>query len=117
MTDTIIVSGLVLRMTLGVEDWERRDAQEVLVDYEIGCDLSGAGQTDKIADTLNYRSVNKAVLALAATAGIHTVERLAQMVADTVLAFPGAERATVRVTKPGALRFAESVAVEITRPE
>ena len=115
MTDRIVVAGLVLRMTLGVEEWERREPQDVLVDYEIGCDLSKAGQTDKIADTLNYRSVNKAVLALAGLAGIHTVERLSHLVAETVLSFAGARSVTVRVTKPGALRFADSVAVEIHR--
>lgn len=115
MTDRILVEGLVLRMTLGVEDWERKERQDVLVDYEIGCDLSQAGQTDKIADTLNYRTVNKAVLALASKEGIHTVERLSQLVADTVLSFAGARSVTVRVTKPGALRFADSVAVEIHR--
>lgn len=102
-------------MTLGVEDWERREPQDVLVDYEIGCDLSLAGRTDKIEDTLNYRTINKAVLALAEKEGIHTVERLAALIAESVLSFEGAASVTVRVTKPGALRFAASVAVEIHR--
>ncbi|MCH7493330.1 dihydroneopterin aldolase [bacterium] len=115
MKDSIIVEGLVLRMTLGVEDWERREPQDVLVDYEIGCDLLLAGRTDKIEDTLNYRTVNKAVLALAEQGGIHTAERLAALIAKSVLSFAGAASVTVRVTKPGALRFADSVAVEIHR--
>ena len=115
MTDRVIVEGLVLCMTLGVEDWERRDRQDVLVDYAIESDLAPAGKTDRLDDSLNYRSVNKAVLALADGEKVHTVERLAHLIAETVLAFPGAKAVTVRVAKPGALRFAENVAVEIRR--
>lgn len=115
MMDAIAVEGLVLRMTLGVEDWERKDAQDVLVDWEVSTDLSRAGESDRLEDTLNYRTANKAVLALQDLSDVHTVERLAHLIAETLLAQPGAERATVRVTKPGALRFAAAVSVEISR--
>ena len=43
------------------------------------------------------------------------VERLAERIADICLDSPGVQRVRVRVDKPGALRFARSVAVEIDR--
>ncbi len=43
------------------------------------------------------------------------VERLAERIADLCLDSPGVQRVRVRVDKPGALRFARSVAVEIDR--
>ena len=43
------------------------------------------------------------------------VEALAQAVADVCLAHRAVQRVTVCVDKPLALRFARSVAVEITR--
>ena len=115
MRDRILVRRLRLLIVLGIEDWERTAPQEVFVDYEIKTDLSLAGASDQILDTLNYRTVNKAVLALAERGGIRTAERLATLVAETILSFNHAQAATVRVTKPGALRHAESVAVEIQR--
>jgi len=41
------------------------------------------------------------------------IERLAQEVAETCLAFPGVAGVTVTLDKPGAVRGARSVAVEI----
>jgi dihydroneopterin aldolase len=43
------------------------------------------------------------------------VERLATEIARVCLEHPGVQRVTVRVEKPGALRFARSVGVEIDR--
>jgi len=43
------------------------------------------------------------------------VESLAQAVADICLGNPSIKEASVRVEKPGALRFARSVGVEIVR--
>ena len=47
--------------------------------------------------------------------GVLIVEALAQAVADICLEHPAVREARVRVEKPGALRFARSVGVEITR--
>ncbi|MCH7911193.1 MAG: dihydroneopterin aldolase, partial [Candidatus Hydrogenedentes bacterium] len=45
----------------------------------------------------------------------YLVERLAEHVAELALDAPLIERVDVTVEKPGALRFARSVAIEITR--
>ncbi|HOF88075.1 MAG TPA: dihydroneopterin aldolase [Armatimonadota bacterium] len=45
----------------------------------------------------------------------HLVEALAERIAALCLDDPRVRRARVRVEKPGALRFARSVGVEITR--
>ena len=45
----------------------------------------------------------------------YLVEKMASEIADICLSEPRVERVTVRVEKPGALRFARSVGVEITR--
>jgi len=43
------------------------------------------------------------------------VEKLAQQIADCCLNAEGVQKVQVTVDKPGALRFARSVAVEIIR--
>jgi FolB domain-containing protein len=115
MTDEIQIRDLLIRGVLGVNDWEREQPQDILVNLTLLADLQRAGATDDIADTVNYRTVAKKVIAHVETARRFTVEALAADIARICLAEPGVERVRVRVEKPGALRFARSVGVEIER--
>jgi FolB domain-containing protein len=74
-----------------------------------------AGQSDDIRDCVNYRSVAKKIIKHAETAERFTVEALTSDLAEICLEHPDVEKARVRVEKPGAVRFADSVGVEIER--
>jgi len=113
--DSIFVKDLLLRGIIGVNDWEREVEQDILVNLTLTADLSRAGQTDDLADTVNYRTVTKKIIAHVEGAQRFTLEALAADIAAICLAEPGVRRAWVRVEKPGALRFARSVGVEIER--
>ena len=115
MTDEIQIRDLLVRAILGVNDWEREQPQDVLVNLILFADLRRAGASDDITDTVNYRTIAKKVIAHVESAGRYTVEALAADIARLCLAEPGVERVRVRVEKPGALRFARSVGVEIER--
>lgn len=113
--DKIIIKDLLVRGILGVNDWERDNPQDILINIEIRADLKKAGQSDNLEHSVNYRTVSKKVIAHAESAGRLTVEALAADIAALCLAEPGALSVRVRVEKPGALRFARSVGVEIER--
>ena len=113
--DKLIIKNLLVRGIIGVNDWEREQPQDILINIEIYADLSKAGQTDKLEDSINYRSVSKKVIEHAERAKRFTVEALANDIASLCLKEPGAEKVRVRLEKPGALRFASSVGVEIER--
>lgn len=113
--DQIFITDLVARGVIGVNDWERRTLQEIRISIILFTDLTAAGESDDIADTVNYRTVAKKVQEHAETAQRFTVEALAADLARVCLAEPGVQRARVRVEKPGAVRFARSVGVEIER--
>lgn len=116
MSDCIWIEGLTGRAFVGVEDWEQRNRQEVRIRIRLTADLCAAGKSDHLDDTVNYRSVAKRTLALVEGARFNLVEHLAETVADMILAeFPRVVVVNLRVEKPGALRFAESVGVEIER--
>ena len=68
-----------------------------------------------IKDAVNYRTITKQTIRLVERSSFLLVERLAHEIASICLADPRVERARVRVEKPGALRFARSVGVEIGR--
>ncbi len=113
--DRICIRDLAARCILGVNDDERRDRQDVVVNLVIHADLRRAATSDAFADAIDYRAVKKRVLALVEGSSFHLLEALAEAIAGVCLDVPGVQRADVSVDKPGALRFAKSVAVELSR--
>jgi FolB domain-containing protein len=113
--DCIVIRDLLARGILGVNDWEREQPQDILVNLTLFTDLRRAGMSDDIADTVNYRTLTKGILALVESSSRYTVEALAADIARHCLRTESVQRVQVRVEKPGALRFARSVGVEIER--
>jgi len=113
--DKVIIRNLLVRGIIGINDWERENIQDILINITIFTDTSLAAETDSIEDCVNYRTVSKKVQAHAETAKRLTVEALANDLAKICLAEERALRVIVRVEKPGAVRFAESVGVEVER--
>ena len=116
MPDRIHITDLHCRTYVGIEEWEQRERQEVHLDLQLEADLESASRTDRIEDTVNYRSVTKAVLKLVEEERFALVEHLAGRVVALILeGFTDVQAVRIRVEKPGALRFAKSVGVEIRR--
>jgi dihydroneopterin aldolase/D-erythro-7,8-dihydroneopterin triphosphate epimerase len=115
MTDRILIKDLLVRCVLGLSVEERREKQDVVINVVLFANLAKAGRSDRPEDTVDYRAVKKDILALTDGSQYHLVEALAQRVAEACLAYGPVERVQVMVEKPGALRFARSVAVEIER--
>ncbi len=113
--DKIEIRDLLLRGIIGVNDWERRDKQDILINITLFTELRAAGASDGVEDTVNYRTLTKEVINLVEAGQPYTVERLATDIAEVCLRESRVKRARVRVEKPGALRFARSVGVEIER--
>ncbi|MCJ7715039.1 MAG: dihydroneopterin aldolase [Anaerolineales bacterium] len=113
--DKVIIKNLVARGVIGIYDWERAKPQEILINITLFGDLEKAGETDNIENSINYKTVAKQAQSLAENCQRLTVEALASDIAANCLEVKGVKKAIVRVEKPGAVRFAESVGVEIER--
>jgi FolB domain-containing protein len=113
--DKVIIRNLLARGVIGVNDWERKRAQNILINITLFTDTRRAAETDSIADCVNYSTMSKKVFAHAEGANRETVEALANDLARICLEEKGVQKVIVRVEKPGAVRFAESVGVEIER--
>jgi FolB domain-containing protein len=113
--DKIFIRDLAARGIIGVNDSEREKPQEILINITIYADIRKAGASDKLEDTINYRTISKKAIAHAETAKRYTVEALATDIANFCLDEASIEKVCVRVEKPGAVRFAKSVGVEIER--
>jgi D-erythro-7,8-dihydroneopterin triphosphate epimerase len=114
-SDRIYIRDLKVRCILGIDEQERANKQNVLVQIVMETDLRRAGRTDALADTIDYRALKKRILRRAEESQFYLIEALAQSIADECLQQDQIKRVTVAVEKPGALRFARTVGVEIVR--
>jgi FolB domain-containing protein len=113
--DQILIKDLLCRGVIGISDRERSQPQDILVNVILFVDITKAGQTDSIEDSVNYRTVAKRILAHVEKIGRYTVEALATDVANICLEDERVVKTRVRIEKPGAVRFSASVGVEIER--
>jgi len=113
--DKTFIKDLRARGIIGIRPWEREKAQEILINVTVFSDMRRAAETDNIADCVDYSTLAKKVLTHAETAARFTVEALANDLARICLKENRVEKVIVRVEKPGAVRFAASVGVEVER--
>ena len=100
----------------GVSDAERTRAQAFVVTIEVEADLAGAGRTDLIEDTLDYRLVRKVAKDVVEGESVHLVEALAERIAAGVLELPLVTAVSVRVAKrPASMAPIRAAAVHIRR--
>ncbi|MDT8896799.1 MAG: 2-amino-4-hydroxy-6-hydroxymethyldihydropteridine diphosphokinase [Thermanaerothrix sp.] len=113
--DITFIQDLLVRGVIGISDRERSQPQDILINLVLFGDVSKAAQTDRIEDCINYRTIAKKITAYVERAERYTVEALAADIARLSLEEPNVIGVRVRVEKPGAVRFARSVGVEIER--
>lgn len=116
MNDRILIRDLLLRCVIGANEWERRVRQDVLLNIELTADTRPAAASDDLEDAVDYKAISKKVIALVEDSSFFLVETMAERVAELCLEDGRVRSVKVRVEKPGALRFARSVGVEIQRP-
>ena len=113
--DRILISDLSVRCIIGVNEEERRKRQDVVINLAIYAHLRKAGRSDRFEDTVDYRAIKKQIVSMVENSRFYLVEAMAEAIAEICLDHSGVTKVQVRVDKPGALRFARSVGVEITR--
>ena len=113
--DKVIIKDLLVRGIIGINDWERKRAQDILINVTLFTDTRRAAETDSIADCVNYSTMSKKIQAHAESAERLTVEALANDLVRICFEDQGVRKVIIRVEKPGAVRFARSVGVEIER--
>ena len=114
--DQVFIRDLLIRGIVGINDDERTNRQDIVVNVTMAVDTRPAAKSDDIADAVNYRTISKAIIAHVEQGSPMLVERLAAEIAAICLeSDPRIAEVEVEVEKPGALRFADSVGVRIHR--
>jgi dihydroneopterin aldolase len=115
--DKIFLNELKVETVIGIWDWERKIRQIVIIDLEMSADIARAAATDRVEDTLNYKSVAKRIQSFVADSSFQLVETLAERIAQIVREEFGVAWVKVRVNKPGAIRGSKDVGILIERGE
>lgn len=113
--DKVIIRDLRVQVIVGLNDWEREAAQEIIINIIMETDLRQAGESDDLGYSINYSVVGRKIIQHARTARRLTVEALAEDLARICLKEERVQRVVVRVEKPSAVHWAAAVGVEIER--
>ncbi len=114
--DRILIKDLSVPGILGINPDERINEQEILINAVLWADTRPAAISDDIDDAVNYRTITKALIAHVRDGKPMLVERLVQDLVDICFDLePRIMQVEMTVEKPGALRYARSVGINITR--
>jgi dihydroneopterin aldolase len=103
MSDHIFVTGLLVHAHHGVMPHEEEVGQRFVIDLELAIDLSRAGTSDKLADTVSYSSIVDTATRAFTGKSFRLVETAAAITAEALLdGFPKVSAVRVTVHKPHA---------------
>lgn len=110
---TICISDLTLRTIIGFNEWERNKKQDIIINIKMDFDPQKAVFSDKVEDTLNYKKIKRSIIDLVENSKFNLLEKLTHSIIETVMKNKRVVAAYVKVDKPHALRFAQSVSIEM----
>ena len=109
----IRIKNLLLRTYIGFNDEEIDKMQDVVINLMIDVDLNLAIKNDSVDNSYNYKTITKNIIALVQGQKFKMLEKLTQSILNEIMKNKKVRFARVEVDKPHALRFAESVSIEL----
>ncbi|ANY24894.1 dihydroneopterin aldolase [Gordonia terrae] len=102
MADRIELRGLKVRGNHGVFDHERADGQDFFIDVVLWLDLQAAGESDDLADTVDYGALAQQVADIVGGEPRNLIEKVGAEVADSIMTDERISACEVTVHKPSA---------------
>lgn len=113
--DKILIKNLVLKNVTGVDSWQRLKSQPVVISVWLYTDITAAGNSDHVTNSIHYGHVTKAITKLTETGTFKSIENLGHAIVRLCCVDFGAERTTVKVEQPKALLHAAAAGVQLSR--
>ena len=110
----IDISNLRLRTFIGFNPEEKTKQQDIVVNAEIHYRADQAFQTDEADDALNYKIITKRMIHHIENGRFHLLEKLTADLLNIATESERVSFARVKIDKPHALRFADSVSVTLS---
>ncbi|WP_299807466.1 dihydroneopterin triphosphate 2'-epimerase [uncultured Shewanella sp.] len=109
----IRIKNLRLRTYIGIKEDEIQNKQDVTINTVIHYCADKARNSDNMDDALNYRTITKKIIALVENNRFSLLENLTSQVLEIASEHSWVDFAKVEIDKPHALRFADSVSLEL----
>lgn len=113
--DYIIIRDLTVNVLIGTLPEERAGKQKLLLNLVIGVDLSVAGHSDDLNDSVDYSLLEREVRDLAENSSFFLLEKLGETLCAKVLSHRRIREVELEIDKPGAARFSRSIAIRMIR--
>lgn len=115
MEDTIFIKDLEVKCLIGIFDWERKKKQKVRINLAFPSNIQKAARRDRIEDATDYKAIAKHTIRFVSESRYFLVETLAEKLAQSLLSKFSLPEVKLTISKPGAIRYAADVGIEITR--
>ena len=109
----IEITNLRLRTFIGFNEEERTKQQDIVINAEIHYPMNSGCLEDIVEDALNYKTITKAIIKHVETGRFLLLEKLVADVLGICSEHPSVTYAKVKIDKPHALRFADSVSLSL----
>ena len=113
--DIIFLRELKVETLIGVYQWEKRVPQTLQLDLEIGLPNNRAGQSDNIADALDYADIVSHIQGVLSSRHFNLLEALAEHIAQILLDDFKVPWVKLSVAKLNAIRGSRMVGITIER--
>lgn len=108
---TITIDDLRLRTFIGFNEEEKTKQQDIVINVELQYSALKAAHSDNIDDGLDYKVITKRIIQLVENGRFLLLEKLVKDVLEICTANNAVTFAKVKIDKPHALRFADSVSL------
>ena len=113
MNAIIEITNLRLRTFIGFNEEERTKQQDIVINAEIHYPMNNGCLDDVVEDALNYKTITKAIIKHVESGRFLLLEKLVADVLGICSEHETVTYAKVKIDKPHALRFADSVSLSL----
>ena len=106
------IENLRLRTIIGTFDIERGEKQDIVTNIEFSYDSAKAVKTDDLSFAVDYKAMIDKIQEEVEKSHFFLLEKLAGFILDTIKTF-NVYDITVKVGKPDAIRFADTISIEL----
>ncbi|MFD2165116.1 dihydroneopterin triphosphate 2'-epimerase [Thalassotalea euphylliae] len=110
----ITITNLRLRTYIGFNEEEKSKQQDIVINAEIHYPANNLCLEDNVDSALNYKTICKNVISHVENGRFLLLEKLTSDVLGICIDHPWVTYAQVKIDKPHALRFADSVSLTLS---
>lgn len=111
----IFIEDLLLNMSIGIYDFEKKEKQNVIVDIYLDVTPETQNSPENIKDVVSYEEIVTKIQKLSQTRHYDLVEAFAEEINNACFSYQAVKQVKIKVGKPDIIGNTKSVGVQIIR--